>query len=88
MTNQKMRPLVCEQALHLEESREFTRERHAGAARGSGTRERHAEGDGKEMSFNCNMFMCVICQKCYSNNPVKVYLGVGIPQRKVRMAQG
>ena len=75
MTNQKMCPLVCEQALHLGESREFTRERHA-------------EGDGKELSFNCNMLMCVICQKFYSNNPVKVYFGVGIPQRKVFLAQG
>ena len=70
MTNQKMYPLVCEQALHLEESREFTRERHV-------------EGEGKELPFNCNILMCVICQKFYSNNPVVVYLGVGIPQIKV-----
>ena len=47
MTNQKMCPLVCEQALHLGKSTEFTRERHA-------------EGDDKELSFNCNMLMCVI----------------------------
>ena len=75
MTNQKMCPLVCEQALHLGESREFTRERHA-------------EGDSKELSFNCNMLMCVICQKFYSKNPVVVYFGVGIPQWTVIMAQG
>ena len=76
MTNQKMCPLVFEQALHLPgEAGEFTRERHA-------------EGDGKELSFNCNMLMCVICQKFYSNNPVVVYFGVGIPQGKVFLAQG
>ena len=75
MTNQKMCPLVCEQALHLGESREFTRERLA-------------KGDGKELSFNCNMFMCVICQKFYSKNPVVVYFGVGIPQWTVILAQG
>ena len=73
MTNQKMCSLVYAQALHLGESREFTRERHA-------------KGDGKELSFNCNMLMCVICQKFYSNNPVKVYFGVGIPQRNLLLA--
>ena len=67
MTNQKMCLLVCEQALHLGEAREFTQERHA-------------EGDVKEVSFNCNMLMCVVCQKFYSNNPVKVYFGAGITQ--------
>ena len=41
MPNQKMCPLVCEQALHLGKSREFTRERLE-------------KGDGKELSFNCN----------------------------------
>ena len=38
--------------------------------------------------FNCNMLMCVICQKFYSKNPFVVYFGVGIPQRKVFLAQG
>ena len=75
MTNQKMCPLVCEQAPHLGESREFTRERHA-------------EGDGKELSFNCNMLLCVICQKFYSRNPVMVYFGNGILQWRVLMVQG
>ena len=75
MTNQKMCPLVCEQALHLGESGEFTRERHA-------------EGDGKELSFNCNMLLCVICQKFYSKNPVMVYFGNGILRRRVLMVQG
>ena len=75
MTNQKMCPPVCEQALHLGESREFTRGRHA-------------EGDGKELSFNCNRLMCVVCQKFYSNNPTMVYFGDGIPQRQVILAQG
>ena len=75
MTNQKMCPLVCEQALHFGGIERI----HAGAAR---------ERRRQKLSFNCNMFMCVICQKFYSKNPVVVYFGVGIPQRKVFLAQG